>query len=138
MLDVLDLLADRQSRRLSICVLSVGSNLIKRGHGVGESISPLKTEATAEHEDISYSIIILLMDSKSSFCAKQRQCGIDSPFGAIRTNFFQGWLMRILVFPQRYQFQGATSALFSAIQTSRNSRGYRSQQELEYEWISTP
>jgi hypothetical protein len=100
---VLDPLADRQNRRLSIHVLSVGSNFIKRRHSDGESISPLKTETTAKHEDISYYMIILSMYSKS-FCASQRQRVIDRQFGAIRTYFLQEWLMRILVFRLRYRF----------------------------------
>jgi 7,8-dihydro-6-hydroxymethylpterin-pyrophosphokinase len=49
----MDPLADGQSGRLNIRVLSVGSNIIKRQHSIEESISPLKTETTAEHEDIS-------------------------------------------------------------------------------------
>jgi hypothetical protein len=45
----------------------------------GEQIAA-KDETTAEHEDIAYYMIILSMDSKS-FCASQRQRGIDRPFG---------------------------------------------------------
>jgi hypothetical protein len=49
----MDPLADGQSRRLNTRVLWVGSNIIKRQHSIEESISPLKTETTAEYEAMS-------------------------------------------------------------------------------------
>jgi hypothetical protein len=108
-------------------------NLSNGATGIEESISSLKTKTTAEHEDISYYIIILSMYSASSFRGGQRQCAIDRLFGAKIINFLQEWTH-------------ANFRLFSAIsipecdigailsgQTSRNSPGYGSQDPQERE-----